>query len=249
MDVLRSHFEVVHLHDAVARVTAGKPVAGLASVTFDDGFACFKSAYDVLLQRGIPVTHYVVSSCVASGLPTWNYRLNRINAARRGGPLLLSAFATMAAGEREEALLQLEAELPWAPRLPDVLREADLAEFDSDLVEWGSHTVSHAMLGRIGEDQIAREVEESAEKIEGWTGRPVRSLSYPNDSHTALAHRVVSSSGRYAFAAAVGQRPASASDSRWAVPRIDINMSNEHRFRLEVAGATQAARRVRAALR
>lgn len=53
----------------------------------------------------------------------------------------------------------------------------------SGLVDFGSHTVSHALLDQLPGERVRRELEESAERICGEIGSPVELFAYPNGNY------------------------------------------------------------------
>ena len=120
--------------------------------------------------------------------------------------------------------------------MPPMLRPDDFLRMDPELIEWGSHTMSHASLGLVGLPEAEREVGPSADYLAEVTGRPTRTLSYPNGSYTAAVAGLVRERG-FTSAAAVGQRSVRPDANVWAVPRFDITAFNAPRLRLEVSGA------------
>lgn len=65
-----------------------------------------------------------------------------------------------------------------------------LRDYPSELIEIGSHTVSHADLASLDALQLRSELRESKSTLEQWTSREVRSLSVPYGSyneHTLIA--------------------------------------------------------------
>jgi peptidoglycan/xylan/chitin deacetylase (PgdA/CDA1 family) len=61
---------------------------------------------------------------------------------------------------------------------PDEVRSAD-----SELIEFGAHTHTHCILGNESLERRQQEIRISIDKVEQWTGRPVRFFSYPNGEH------------------------------------------------------------------
>ena len=116
----------------------------LLHVTFDDAFASTSEVVARLAARGIASTIFV-----CTGL-----------AERGGAPL---------------AIKRLEHELHDHPNELATLRWSDLACLSSDLdVEIGSHTVSHASLCELSDDQLMKELRESETMVEDNVGRPCR---------------------------------------------------------------------------
>jgi len=64
-----------------------------------------------------------------------------------------------------------------------------------DLVTFGGHTVSHLRLSCSSEEDIARELHQSKQSIEAWTGRPCLDFSYPNGDYDDASVAAVKSGG------------------------------------------------------
>lgn len=62
-------------------------------------------------------------------------------------------------------------------------------------IEFGSHTVTHAMLTQISEEKMRREVADSRAHIEDELGRPAEMLSYPNGEMNDRVREAVIQSG------------------------------------------------------
>jgi peptidoglycan/xylan/chitin deacetylase (PgdA/CDA1 family) len=93
----------------------------------------------------------------------------------------------------------------------------ELRGLAADGVGIGSHTVSHAHLTRIGEAELARELSESKQRIEGELGRPCRLLAYPYGEHDARVRAAAQDAG---YEAAFGLREARGDP--FALPRVDL---------------------------
>lgn len=61
--------------------------------------------------------------------------------------------------------------------------------------EIGSHSVSHAILTQLSEEQIQKELADSKSEIESRAGLCVRSLCYPNGDHDPAVVRVARNVG------------------------------------------------------
>jgi peptidoglycan/xylan/chitin deacetylase (PgdA/CDA1 family) len=86
-------------------------------------------------------------------------------------------------------------------------------------VEVGSHTVTHAHLGRLDDAELARELRDSRGRCEDELGRPCRYLAYPYGEHDERAQRAARAAGyRAAFALASGAD----ARNRYAFPRVDL---------------------------
>ena len=81
----------------------------------------------------------------------------------------------------------------------------------------GSHTVTHAHLPRLGDDELEQELRASKERIEDELDRPCSLLAYPfgeHDSRVRAAARAAGYEQAFALRAARGDP--------FAVPRVDL---------------------------
>lgn len=138
------------------------------------------------------------------------------------------------------------------PELADEARDhpRELATMDWDTlrelaergVEVGSHTMSHAHLSAVSDDELAWELRESRERIESQIGRPCRFLAYPYGEHDARVRAAARSCGyEAAFSLAARNRPL----DRFALPRVGVW---RHDGLLRTTLKTSAARYAIAAL-
>jgi peptidoglycan/xylan/chitin deacetylase (PgdA/CDA1 family) len=249
LDIVTSMYEVVPLDVLVRRSQAGRSLRGLCSVTFDDGYRDFlENAYPVLERRQVPATHFLVSDCVDTGQPTWNYRLNRLLPflrPRAGG--WKAWLGSLSRTAREEWLAQLEEQHPISAGAA-MIRATDLDLVDDRLVGWGSHSTSHAVLGGVSPEVATDEVERSRSRLRELGAGAMTLFAYPNGSHSATARRAVSAAG-YQAAFAVGQRAIVVTDDPFAIGRFDVGGRPADELLLELTGALQGARDVRRAMR
>jgi peptidoglycan/xylan/chitin deacetylase (PgdA/CDA1 family) len=249
LDIVTSMYEVVPLDVLVRRSEVGRSLRGLCSVTFDDGFRDFlENAYPVLERLQVPATHFLVSDCVETGQPTWNYRLNRLLPFLRPRPGGWKAWlGSLSRTARDEWLSQQEQQHPVSAGVA-MMRATDLDRVDDRLVAWASHSASHALLGGASPKVATDEVERSRSRLRELGAGAVTLFAYPNGSHSATARRAVSTAG-YQAAFAVGQRAIGVIDDPFAIGRFDVGGRPADELLLELTGALQGARDVRRAMR
>ena len=112
------------------------------------------------------------------------------------------------------------------PRL--MLTWDELRRVMRDGVTVGAHTVTHPILTRMSEQEAAREIVESRERLEEVLGIPVRHFAYPNgrpDDVSPAVRRLVKWAGfRSAYTTIEGyNRPG---DDRWSLQRLDANQES-----------------------
>ena len=137
-------------------------------------------------------------------------------------------------------------------RIPELADHVDRFPGELDTMDWdalralvergvevGSHTVSHAHLTRLGDDELRRELTESKARLEDELGRPCRYLAYPFGEDDARVHAAAESAG---YDAALSLRGDATGLDRFALPRVDIYRKDTAlRFALKASPALRAA--------
>ncbi|HEV8119978.1 MAG TPA: polysaccharide deacetylase family protein [Candidatus Polarisedimenticolia bacterium] len=67
LDWLGGHYRLVSLHDLGKWLEEGRAAAGIAAVTFDDGYGdVYENAFPILKRKGIPATIFVVTEMIGT---------------------------------------------------------------------------------------------------------------------------------------------------------------------------------------
>jgi peptidoglycan/xylan/chitin deacetylase (PgdA/CDA1 family) len=245
---VRDHYDVLALSEVVERVRRGQSVRGVCAIAFDDGYRDFLiHALPILREFELHVTHFLVSDCLESGRPPWTYRVLRV-AALPGATVsaagLMSELRALPAEERERRLEEHERRLVCAPRLPAMLAPSDVARVDARLVEWGSHTRTHAYLDLVSNEEARLELSESKRRVEAATGAAIRYLAYPDGRAGERVTRLAQECG-YEAAFAVGQSELRGCSPPHALPRFDVGGIPPRMLPLEISGTVETLRRLR----
>ncbi len=104
----------------------------------------------------------------------------------------------------------------------------ELRRIARDGMAVGAHTVTHPILTRMSEQEAAREIVESRQRLETALDVPVRHFAYPNgrpDDVSPAVRRLVKWAGfRSAYTTIEGyNRPV---DDRWSLRRLDANQES-----------------------
>jgi peptidoglycan/xylan/chitin deacetylase (PgdA/CDA1 family) len=253
MAYLKARCRVLPLHDVLDSSPApvDRPVVAL---TFDDGFRNnLDVVLPVLQDFDLPATVFVVTGLVDTDDTLWFCRINaalaRTSLSRfewdgvvhdlRSARLRALAGARLQAAlkrhphrdltRRTRALVEALGDDPERP----VDRDSPYRMLDaggmrrmlaSGLVEFGAHTVSHAILSRLADDERDAEIEQSIRAVEALTGTACRSFAYPNGSPADYDRSDVERLARRGIAVAVTMRdgPNADGDSPFELRRYGI---------------------------
>jgi len=210
LQVIREHFEVMHLDDWLRREADGQVLPRLAcAITFDDGWRDnYDHAFPVLRAAGIPSTIYLVSDLVGTRYSFWPNTLARLLAGASPAELermpewlrqLLPAGAANGLDgtqidrvichckdSRSDAemlaLLREFAEPAAANGARDLMSWEEIAAMHaSGLVRFGSHTRHHTRLSRVAtREALEDEIIGSRRTIEERVGVLPQTFCYPN---------------------------------------------------------------------
>jgi peptidoglycan/xylan/chitin deacetylase (PgdA/CDA1 family) len=249
IELLKRHFEMVHLDDWARGAAEGQPVPYQAcALTFDDGWRDnFEYAWPLLQAHRVPATIYLLPDLVGTRYSFWPNKLARLlsdarnNEVRAGWPdwlrqLAVSLPLSMAqidtAIERCKSLhtdVEMLELLQTVNTVGDPRQGRDLMNWDevrqmaaSGLVRFGSHTRRHIRLdARAPAAVLQDEIRESRASIERELHMPITSFCYPNGDHCPEAVELV----RNAYATAVTTHRGwnSLSSDRYLLNRVGVH--------------------------
>lgn len=134
----------------------------------------------------------------AFGLPV--FELDTDTARRKAESLIARGLKGIQSEQREKAIAEISRQLgetvarehaaPFDGLTWDEIRQMDR----SGLVEYGAHTVSHAILSKVSDQQAEQEMVGSQARLEKELNHPIRHFAYPNgtqadfsDTHMKVA--------------------------------------------------------------
>lgn len=219
---MAARFVVIPLRELARRARDGRPLGGLAAITFDDAYGgVFRHALPALAARGLPATVFVVSGAADRPRPFWWDVLDR-----QGG---------LSEPVRERCLRDLDGDRTrvlehFAPRgaipLTKDLWPASWAEIRAARgsragLDLESHTVTHRNLARLSPEELRAELRDSREAIGRELGREATLLAYPYGLHSP---EVVAAARREGYAAGVTVDHGSLApgDDPLRIARVDV---------------------------
>jgi peptidoglycan/xylan/chitin deacetylase (PgdA/CDA1 family) len=251
LEVLTKHFQVVPLLEIVERISVGRPVGGLAAITFDDGYRdVYLNALPILRKRCLPSTIFLVTAPIERNCPFWTDRLAHFVAASassteqgqvaiysgidphvRTDPRkyylhLKSVLSGLGDAEREDILDHLGArnapgEEPLSWDQAAIMHHAG--------VEIGVHTHSHPSLPRLSAEAVASEIRTAQRLIEDRLSVAVQTLAYPFGHTNDNIARIVQLSGLRA-ALKSGSALCSNESTLFLLPRYRVNEQSANEF-------------------
>jgi len=191
-------------------------------VTFDDGFEDnYTNAYPILRDMDMPATIFLSTGYIGSAdtywfdtvvnciyrLGTGQLRLPMLNLERSIGDSVasrrqlaedvLGAMKVVPEKTRIAALDDLLGQHPDIRELKDnplsrPMNWEQVQEMSGNGIEFGSHTVSHPILSRVGAEQLEFELHESRKTIEEKTAQSADVIAYPVGGSMEYSDAVIS---------------------------------------------------------
>ncbi len=176
---LRTHFDVIGLEELLDRLAAGRSVARLAALTFDDAYGgVFAHAVPVLERLGLPATVFVVAAAPDRCVPFWWDRAGAVRAAPAERDRWLDELT--GDGRRIDA----EAHLGPADDLGAERRAAPwpaiaAASRPGGALAIGAHSATHRNLTALDDADLELEAVGSRDVIAERTGAVPTCFAYP----------------------------------------------------------------------
>lgn len=221
------HYRPISEADLIKSRENGTHAENAALITFDDGYRNNLGAAEVLRGMGIPCVFYVTTNYIGTERILWTDEvMNRVigwpgaEIPLPGGGLQAlpseraqrsSIAASIKAGCKKTAAGRLREYLELLRRTrvePEDNRELfgfldwdGVRTLGSQGFEIGSHTVEHPILTRLTAKELDDELTESKRRIEAETGKPCRSIAYPNGGPEDVSEEVIGAARRAGYAA------------------------------------------------
>lgn len=213
MIYLRKHFTVLPLNEAIRRSQKNDLRSPTASITFDDGFQNnYDVAFPILRELGLPATIFLCTGLINTDDTFWYCRLNLALANTQLKKLNWHdyRFDISEKTKKNEVHAFLKNRLKMYPQRqlirelhqiiidlgdnPEKSIEQDspfrllchesIAEmYSSGLIDYGSHSHTHAILNLVSKNKRHYELEQPIKVIKYLTGRPPLVFAYPNGEH------------------------------------------------------------------
>lgn len=206
MRYLSTRYRVVSLDTLCEELVTPGETGRSVAVTFDDGYRdVYTHAFPVLQRYKIPATIFLTAGAIESGEVSWydkiflalsvapNDKLDLIldkprrfllssSAARlRAAEEIISWLRTLADEERKDFCCQLDRLVPVpAEEVVDrMLSWEQIQTMHQAGISFGSHTLSHPSVSRLGTAALDKELRGSKSLLEERLGVPAMHFAYP----------------------------------------------------------------------
>ncbi len=272
--LVRDLSRIVPLREILERVKGSRTTAGLTAITFDDAYSSLLLAREFLDSASVPITVFVVTDAARAGSAYWwdrvddlfahtdrprwdafEERLDLPRAFRDGQPKALGPLRPL----RQWILAEFRGRWPVAfePILRALEEEAGrrtlhrsmtFAEIELlarlPLVDFGVHTISHAVLPLLADDELRGEIAGCHDELRERALRTLPVLAIPfgicDDRTLRIAHDAGMSISMTVGGRTLGRFPGR------ALPRFTItNRERAWKLRLRVTGVADRLRSLR----
>ncbi len=254
---LSCQYQVIPLSEAVECLEKNKPLPDHAMcLTMDDGFrSTYELGFPVLKQYQLPASIFLATEFVDEKKPIWVDRVSYslVNSGKGHSELrsIKNELKKRQQDDIEAATVEIERRHGFAlpvsvedPTLPPTQRSLDWDQIQtmhgSGLIEFGSHTHSHRILGRCSQNVVLQELQTSRKIIEDRLGTRCDLFCYPNGTpgdFTVETELLVKEAGyRCSLTTVTGWNSVKSSPfglRRWGVD----NSLTLQRFKFMVSGA------------
>jgi peptidoglycan/xylan/chitin deacetylase (PgdA/CDA1 family) len=215
LDWITRSFTVVSIDELATRLREGASVAGLAALTFDDGY--------------YGVVHHAIPLMRAAGVPFALFPV--VEGASRRRPFWWDLFPNLTADQRDRFLSELKGDFDAIAPFSNASRDLPTDAIAADWVTLrrvsgadctiGVHTVTHRNLSMLTETEIAWELNESRERITTELGQTPTIVAYPYGFGDAKVQKVTEAQG-FEAGCTLSFNLVRQGNSTFDIPRINI---------------------------
>lgn len=216
--VLKKHRKVIAISEMVDGLRHDEDLSNTVALTFDDGYDNnLRVAAPILADHGMPASVYLATDHIGTQRWIWTDRIERAFDQTSCTQLTLDDGAVLSLAsldERRQALHATKRQLKLLSvadrdlaldRLCEQLGVTDTEPYDDyRFLDWtqarqladagfevGAHTVHHAILSRLPDDEAAREILHSRDAVAANVGACCPVFCYPNGKPEDITPAVI----------------------------------------------------------
>lgn len=216
IQLVKSLFNVLPLHQAISKLKAGYLPARSASITFDDGYADnLTHALPILQQNQVHATFFIATDYLDGGRMFNDTVIEAVRLAPAGEHNLyefgLGRYMLTSTNDRIDAIRDILSKVKYLPyeeraqRVAEISRRLTDQSLPLDLMltteqlsvlhnagmEIGAHTASHPILARVPDAVALDDIQRGRQHLERILNTEIRLFAYPNgrpDTDYLFAH-------------------------------------------------------------
>lgn len=244
---LAKRFAIVPLESVIERARRSEnSKSTILCLTFDDGLRNHRTVvYPLLADLHIPATFFVCPGLIGQSITTWTWEFwCRIPWLSEQDLRELCALAGIGNPKDGLAVLDWMKTIPLSLRcevearirlqtrrfaytdaqreLYELMSWEDLCALDPQLINVGSHTMTHSNLPALNSLELQKEIEGSRALLERRLGRPIPDFCYPDGMYNDASVRAVADVYRSGVSTVCGS--VTAGDSPHALKRIAASL-------------------------
>lgn len=206
MRFLRQRYRVVSLEEVCDGLRNGAVAEPAVAVTFDDGYeGVFSEAFRILSKYRIPATVYLIADAMETGRVAWYDRIFLILQTLPAGSLhvdldvprsfqlsskltrlkvateIVTVLRSLPDWRRKECCADLEKRVTLDERelAGRIMNWSQVKTMQQAGISFGSHTVTHPVVGRLTAPEMESELAESKRLLEAKLDCPVFDFAFP----------------------------------------------------------------------
>lgn len=270
---ISNHFDVLLIEEMMDNkdlLINGK----YATISFDDGYLDnIEFAAEILSKYNVKSSFYVVTDCIDNNSVTWTHVIEHLFQNTKKDKIDLDLDFIPEQLKRSK-LNNISAKLEYANKIKPYLKEVshekrnillELIQEELDDVElprlmmsWndlrelsnfghyiGSHTVTHAMLGTMtNDDEIRYELEKSGERILAELGYFPKTISYPVGSYSEQVKEISRTVGYEIGLATKQDKYDPKENDDFEIPRIELYNENWFKTQLRISNKLEGFKKL-----
>lgn len=186
----------------------------LALITFDDGWQGNLKLVPILEKYKVYCTFFIVTEAIENGNFWWEYV--KYSAKKKS----IESLKKIDNQNRNELITKIKSTIKLKR---SAMTRQELIEFSkNNYVTIGSHTVSHPITTKCGDDELENEFLTSKLTLEKWLNKPVNYFAFPNGDFNERDIKLLKNSGYKCAFSTQSDLITEASDI-YKLPRRSVN--------------------------
>jgi len=223
LNYLNEYYRITKLDNIVKLLgQKGDIPDNLVSITFDDGYKdIINNVLSIIEELKVPITVFLTSSCIGANKMLWTDALYFHFKEEKKMRRFYNFKERLKKIDNEERVRILnELGLDYNKGL--MLNWQDVLKLiESNNVEIGSHSKTHAILANMDTKETREEILDSKQKIEEQISQKISGFSYPAGKYSEEIKKMVKKAG-YQYAYAVNNKINSLDTNLYSLNRITV---------------------------